>query len=256
MEQGTAGQPRVVLVTGGGRGLGAAIARAFHAAGDRVAIASRADHGLAASLGPRARFVACDVRDVSAIERAVGEAAAWGGRLDVLVNNAGFSGWRAVEAVDEAFWSGMIDTNLKSVFFAARAAARRMEAGAAIVNVSSLAGRRGSARNAVYCASKFGVNGLTQALAKELGPRGIRVNAVCPVYVETEGLHEALAGLDAPPAGRPIAEYLAEFGRTQAALGRLPRAEEVAAACVMLASPAASAVTGQCLNVDCGVLPH
>lgn len=247
---------RFVIVTGGGRGLGAAISRAFHAAGDRVVIASRADHGLAATLGARARYVACDVRDVASIDQAFASATAWGGRIDVLVNNAGYSAWRAIERVDEAFWSSMIDTNLKGVFFSVRAAARHMSAGGSIVNVSSLAGKRGSARNAVYCAAKFGVNGLTQALAKELGPKGIRVNAVCPVYIETEGLHDALSTSDAPAAGQAVHEYLADFARAQAALGRLPRADEVAAACVLLASPVASAVTGQCVNVDCGVLPQ
>ena len=247
---------RIVVVTGGGTGIGEAISRAFHAAGDRVVIASRTDRGLAATLGERARYVACDVRDVASIDRAAADAAAWGGRIDVLVNNAGQSGWRAIEQVDESFWDAMVDTNLKGAFFCARAAARHMADGSAIVNVSSLAGKRGSANNAVYCAAKFGVNGFTQALAKELGPRGIRVNAVCPVYVETEGLHDALAAPAAPAAGRAVPDYLADFARTQAALGRLPRAEEVAAACVMLASPAASAITGQCVNVDCGVLPQ
>jgi NAD(P)-dependent dehydrogenase (short-subunit alcohol dehydrogenase family) len=246
---------RVVLVTGGGRGIGAAITRAFHAAGDCVVVASRQDHGLVAALGRRARFIACDVRDTSSIAQAMA-AAASGGRIDVLVNNAGSSGWRSLAQVDEGFWADMIDTNLKGVFFTCQAAVPHMPAGAVIINVSSLAGKRGSARNAVYCAAKFGVNGLTQALAKELGPRGIRVNAVCPVYVETEGLLEALADAEAPPNGTSVAAYLADFARTQSSLGRLPTDDEVGSACVMLASPAASAITGQCLNVDCGVLPQ
>jgi NAD(P)-dependent dehydrogenase (short-subunit alcohol dehydrogenase family) len=79
---------------------------------------------------------------------------------------------------------------------------------------------------------------------------------VCPVYVQTDGLGEALADPAAPPAGAGVAAYLADFARAQTALGRLPTADEVAAACVMLASPAASAITGQCINVDCGVLPQ
>jgi NAD(P)-dependent dehydrogenase (short-subunit alcohol dehydrogenase family) len=247
---------RVVVITGGGTGIGAAISRAFHAAGDRVAIASRTDRGLAPSLGGRAMHVLCDVRDPGSIDAAVAAAVKWGGRLDVLVNNAGCSAWRALDEIDSRFWSEVIDTNLTGVLFACQSAARRMSAGASIINMSSLAGKRGSARNAAYCAAKFGVNGLTQALAKELGPRGIRVNAVCPVYVETDGLREALAGPAAPPAGSSVDAYLTDFARTQSALGRLPTAEEVAATCVMLASPAASAITGQCLNVDCGVLPQ
>ena len=131
-----------------------------------------------------------------------------------------------------------------------------MQEGASIVNISSLAGKRGSANNAVYCASKFGVNGITQALAKELGPRGIRVNAVCPVYIRTNGLLSALRESQAPPLGKDPADYLRDFASVNAALGRMPQASEVAQVCLFLSSPAASAVTGQCLNVDCGVLPQ
>jgi NAD(P)-dependent dehydrogenase (short-subunit alcohol dehydrogenase family) len=123
------------------------------------------------------------------------------------------------------------------------------------VNISSLAGKRGSANNSVYCASKFGVNGLTQALAKELGAKGIRVNAVCPVYIRTEGLEEALDAPQSPAAGRDVTAYLDEFAKSQAALQALPTERQVASACVFLASAAAGAITAQCINVDCGVLP-
>jgi NAD(P)-dependent dehydrogenase (short-subunit alcohol dehydrogenase family) len=249
-----ASESRVVLVTGGGRGIGAAITRAFHAAGDRVVIVSRTVTGLAAALGERVTHVAADLTRSSEVTRAVDAAIAWGGRLDVLVNNAGMSAWRPLEAIDDAFWSEMIALNLSSVLYACRAAAPHLPPDGAIVNVSSLAGKRGSANNTAYCAAKFGVNGLTQSLAKELGARGIRVNAVCPVYVETDGLREALVDPLAPPRGQDVDAYLAEFARTQAALGRLPRAEEIGQACVMLASP--GAITGQCINVDCGVLPQ
>jgi 3-oxoacyl-[acyl-carrier protein] reductase/meso-butanediol dehydrogenase/(S,S)-butanediol dehydrogenase/diacetyl reductase len=251
----TAGS-RVAVVTGGGRGIGAAITCAFHAAGDRVAILSRHDSGLASELGERVIHVPVDVRVSSEVERAVSHARTWGGGLDVLVNNAGASAWRPLESIDDEFWSEMIAVNLSSVLFACRAAAPHLGAGGAIVNVSSLAGKRGSANNAAYCAAKFGVNGLTQSLAKELGPRGIRVNAVCPVYVQTDGVREALADPQAPARGQDIDAYLSEFARTQAALGRLPLASEIAAACVMLASASAGAITGQCVNVDCGVLPQ
>lgn len=244
-----------VFITGGGRGLGATISRAFHAEGYRVAIGSRADSGLAGELGARARHIACDVRRPGSVDGAIAAAAHWGGALDVLVNNAGRSAWRKLDDIDEAFWDDMLATNLKSVLFASQAAARRMRAGAAIVNISSLAGKRGSANNAVYCAAKFGVDGVTQALAKELGPSGIRVNAVCPVYVETEGLLEALADPQSPAGGRDVRAYLNTFAESQSALRALPTGTQVAAACVFLASAAAAAITGQCINVDCGVLP-
>jgi NAD(P)-dependent dehydrogenase (short-subunit alcohol dehydrogenase family) len=246
---------RVAFITGGGRGLGADITRAFHAAGYRVAIASRHDDGLAAKLGGDAMFVPCDVRQRTAVADAIRITAEWCGRLDVLVNNAGKSAWRKLADIDEAFWADMIATNLTSVLFASQAALPHMRAGSSIVNISSLAGKRGSANNAAYCAAKFGVNGVTQALAKEIGPSGIRVNAVCPVYVQTAGLFEALSDRESPAGGRDADEYLREFAQTQAALRVLPRGEQVAAACVYLASDAAGAITGQCINVDCGVLP-
>lgn len=247
---------RTVLITGGSRGLGAAITRAFHDAEDRVLIASRSDSGLARELGPGARHVATDVRNPASLRAAAAEAMTWTGRIDVLVNNAGYSAWRPLAEIDEGFWGAMIDTNLKGVLFASQAAAAHMGRGAAIVNVSSLAGKRGSANNSVYCASKFGVNGITQALAKELGPRGIRVNAVCPVYVRTAGIEEALADPRSPAGGRDVSAYLSDFAESQAALKSLPADTEVAQACLFLASPAAAAITGQCINVDCGVLPQ
>ncbi|HXG54551.1 MAG TPA: SDR family oxidoreductase [Vicinamibacterales bacterium] len=246
---------RTAFITGGGRGLGADISRAFHAAGYRVAIASRTDDGLAGQLGARATFIGCDVRDAAPLGQAVQAAAAWGGGIGVLVNNAGKSAWRRLGDIDEAFWDDMLTTNLKSVLFASQAAVPHMAPGSAIVNISSLAGKRGSANNAAYCAAKFGVNGLTQALAKELGPSGIRVNAVCPVYLQTEGLLEALHDVESPAAGRDVQQYLHEFAQAQSALRVLPTGVQVAAACVFLASDAAGAITGQCVNVDCGVLP-
>ena len=150
----------------------------------------------------------------------------------------------------------MIDTNLKGVLFGCQAALPHLPNGGSIINMSSLAGKRGSANNSVYCASKFGINGVTQSLAKELGPKGIRVNAVCPVMVKTEGLVEALAEEYSPASGKGVELFLDDFLRVNAALGRLPTGEEVARFCVFLTSANASAITGQCVNVDCGVLPQ
>lgn len=247
---------RTIIITGGAKGIGAAISCTFHVNGDHVLLASRSDNGLADQLGKRARFVACDVRRPADLHATAQAALDWTGRLDVFINNAGLSKWCPVAQVDEAFWDTMIETNLKGVFFGCQAAAAHLKRGGCIVNVSSLAGKRGSANNSVYCASKFGVNGVTQALAKELGPRGIRVNAVCPVYVRTAGLLEALAEQAAPPGGQDIDVYLRDFATSSSALGTLPTGEEIAQACLFLASPAASAITGQCINVDCGVLPQ
>jgi 3-oxoacyl-[acyl-carrier protein] reductase/meso-butanediol dehydrogenase/(S,S)-butanediol dehydrogenase/diacetyl reductase len=178
------------------------------------------------------------------------------GRLDALVNCAGISRWKPVEAIDEAFAADVMETSAFGTLWGCAEAAPILRKGGSIVNVSSLAGKRGSANNSAYCAAKFAVNGLTQALAKELGPRGIRVNAVCPVYVKTRAILAALQDPHSPAQGQGVAAYLASFAKTQTALGRLPDAREVAEAVYFLASPAASAITGQCLNVDCGTLPQ
>jgi 3-oxoacyl-[acyl-carrier protein] reductase/meso-butanediol dehydrogenase/(S,S)-butanediol dehydrogenase/diacetyl reductase len=247
---------RTVIITGGSRGIGASISGAFYAQGYRVVIAGRSDNGLAQTLGGFARFVAADVRVPQALRDLVEKALDWTGRLDLLVNNAGVSAWRPLAAIDESFWQEMIETNLKGVLFASQAAAAAMKPGSSIINISSLAGKRGSANNSVYCAAKFGVNGITQALAKELGSAGIRVNAVCPVYIATPGLEAALNQPASPAAGLDIASYLSNFSATQTALGVLPTAAQIAATCVFLASPSSNAITGQCINVDCGVLPQ
>lgn len=246
-----------VVITGGNRGIGADITRGFAEAGWRVVVAARTDTGIAEELGPdRVLFATCDVRQAEDHRAVAAEALSWTGRLDAWVNCAGFSAWRPIAEIDDAFLSDILDTNLKGVFWGCKAAAAAFgDEGGAIVNISSLAGRRGSANNSAYCASKFGVTAVTQSLAKELGSREIRVNAVCPVYVRTAGLEEALEDPRSPAGGEDVTAYLARFASEQAALKRLPTGAEVAAACVFLASDAASGVTGQSLNVDCGVMP-
>ena len=247
---------KTVIITGGNRGIGEFLTRAFWEQGYYVLIGARKDNGLAGELGGRVRFQLTDVRLEKNHSALIETMVKWAGRLDVYINNAGFSEWRTVEEVDESFWSKMIDTNLKGVFWGCKAATGVLQDGGSIINMSSLAGKRGSANNSVYCASKFGVNGLTQSLAKELGSRGIRVNAVCPVYVQTEGLLEALKDDKSPTGGADVKEYFQNFARENAALSRLPLGQEIAEVCLFLASSKASAITGQCINVDCGVLPQ
>jgi len=249
-------EKRTVIITGGSRGMGASISEAFHALGDNIVIAGRTDTGLAQKLGNRALFIATDVRHPIELQNLMNKTLEWAGRLDVLVNNAGVSAWRTLSEIDENFWQDMIDTNLKSVLFSCKAALPYLHQGASIINISSLAGKRGSANNSVYCAAKFGVNGITQSLAKELGSKGIRVNAVCPVYITTDGLKDALNQSNSPTGGQDIKTYLTNFAVTQTALGVLPTATQVADTCLFLASLAAGAITGQCINVDCGVMPQ
>jgi NAD(P)-dependent dehydrogenase (short-subunit alcohol dehydrogenase family) len=153
------------------------------------------------------------------------------------------------------FLHEMFKVNLETVFkmcsFVSEFANLR-----SIVNVSSIAGRRGSANNSVYSAMKFGVIGLTQSLAKELGGKGVRVNSVSPVLVLTPGLEEALSQSESPAAEKGVESFLKDFAMSQSALKRLPTAQEVAKAIRWLLGEESSAITGQNLNVDCGVFPQ
>lgn len=246
---------RTVVITGGTRGIGLDITVAFAQAGYDVFVGARAKPE-AGALPASVTVVETDVRREADVARLVDTAVKATGRLDALVNNAGYSEWRPIEKIDEAFLSDILGTNLMGAFWGCKAAAAAMVSGASIVNVSSLAGKRGSSNNSAYVASKFAMNGLTQSLCKELGPRGIRVNGVCPVLVPTPGLLEALRHPDSPTGGQEPGEFFANFAAGNAALKRLPTGAEVAATCLFLASPAASAVTGQNLNVDCGVFPQ
>lgn len=245
---------RVVAVTGGTRGIGRAIAEAFHRQGARVAVCGRSADRVSSHRGIQCQAV--DVRDRRQVRKFLRGVKSRSGWLDVLVNCAGVSRWRAVQRIDEEFASEIIETNLLGTLWASAAAAGLMKRGGVIVNVSSLAGKRGSANNSAYCAAKFAVNGITQALARELGPRGIRVNAVCPVYVATASILASLAEPDSPVGGRRVKRYLAQFAAKETALKRLPTASEVASLVCYLASAQASAITGQCINVDCGTFPQ
>ncbi|MBI4125599.1 MAG: SDR family oxidoreductase [Deltaproteobacteria bacterium] len=243
-----------VAITGGNRGIGKGIADYFLAKGHRVAVCSRSprEKGLAKAI----LHLQIDVRKREDQKLFLAHVQESFGGLDVVVHCAGVSRWRPLEAADETFVEEVIETNLLGTLWGCQAAAQVLGPGGAIVNVSSLAGKRGSANNSVYCASKFAVNGLTQALAKELGPRGVRVNAVCPVYVETDYILQSLSEKNSPAGGGSVRSYLENFAKTQTALGRLPRVDEIAKTVYFFASDEASAVTGQCLNVDCGTFPQ
>ena len=244
-----------VVVTGGNSGIGLKITEAFINAGYFVVVGARRDLNLSEKFGDNVSFISMDVSDHDAHINLTNEAISKTGQLDVYINNAGFSEWRPIGDIDNNFLDNIISTNLKGAFWGCKAASMVMKDGSSIINISSIAGKRGSTNNSAYCATKFGMNGLTQSLAKELGPSGIRVNAVCPVIVETDGLIEALKSPSSPAYPNPK-EFILNFKKNNAALGRLPSGEEIASMCLMLASESTSAVTGQCINVDCGVFPQ
>ncbi len=240
-----------VLVTGAARGLGLAVARAFHDAGARVAINDRSAERVTvaiATLGGGSRLVAApaDLADAAGCERAVRQATDAFDRLDVLVNNAAVNIEKPIEATDDAQWDLHLAIVLKAPFFCARAAlpALRRSRGC-IVNVASELGLHAIPNNVAYVSAKHGVLAMTRAMAIELAPTGVRVNAICPGTMDTELMKECAAD-----SGDPAAYYRA-FNAYHP-VGRIAAPEEIAAFLLCLASPAASFLTGAAIPVDGG----
>lgn len=246
---------KVAIVTGGNRGIGLGITKRLVDAGYKVFVGARQNPELGEEFDNKVFFYHTDVRQEEDHNKLIEVAIKKFGTIDCYINNAGYSEWMPIDKIDDEFLSNILNTNLKGAFWGSKAAAKHLKKGGSIINISSLAGKRGSSNNSAYVASKFGMNGLTQSLAKELGPRGIRVNAVCPVLIATEGLLEALKTKHAPGNQNPE-EFISNFTTNNSALNRMPKSDEVGDLCVFLASNKASAITGQCINIDCGVLPQ
>jgi len=246
---------KTVIITGGNKGIGLDISKIFADNGYVVFVGAREDTKELQALSGNVTFVKTNVKNEVDHQNLVKVALEKTGRLDTYINNAGFSAWRSISNIDEDFLNNVLDTNLKGVFWGCKSALAVMNSGASIINISSIAGKRGSSNNSAYCASKFGVNAITQSLSKEVGKQNIRINAVCPVIIPTEGLIEALNKPESPAYGN-IDEFIENFKNTQAALPELPTGEEIGKSCLFLASENASAITGQCINIDCGVFPQ
>ncbi|MFC0284817.1 SDR family NAD(P)-dependent oxidoreductase [Camelimonas abortus] len=242
--------PRVVVITGAGSGIGAATAARFLAAGDRAALVDRDAQALArqlAALPPshaaRALALTADVASPQEVDAAVAEAAAWGGGVDVLVNNAGIGGFGHVDRLRDEKWRQVFAVNVDGVFYASRAALPHLiRRRGNIVNVASISGLGGDHGFAAYNASKAAVINLTRAMALDHGGEGVRVNAVCPGLVET-ALSAQLR--ETPEIARRYGEAIA--------LGRPAQPHEIAEVIFFLASPAASYVTGAAIVVDGGL---
>lgn len=241
---------KTALVTGAARGLGRAIALSLAEAGADVALGLRnesSDGGLAAeirAMGRRALPLAMDVTDLAQSRAAIDTAVAEFGRLDILVNNAGGGiGGAAIDVTEEDF-DAVWALNTRSTFFLSQQAARHMRAagGGAIVNIASQAGLVALPGESSYCVSKAAVIHLTRVHAVEWGEYGIRVNAVAPTFIETDGTADALSD----------PSFRADTVERIAALHRIGVPTEVSGAVVFLASPAASLVTGQTLAIDGG----
>lgn len=251
---------RVALVTGGGRGIGRAIALAFAREGAHVAVTARTGTELDAvaaevrGLGRRALAVTCDVAERAQVDDAVRQVAGALGPVEILVNNAGMALAAKLLDTDDALWERHLRVNLTGAFLMSRAVLPGMLAArwGRIVNIASIAGRQGYPYVAAYTASKHGLLGLTRALAQEVVTAGVTVNAICPGYVATE-LTWASARNIQERTGRAFDEAvqsLAAFSPQK----RLIEPEEVAALALLLASDEARGVTGQAWNVDGGAV--
>ena len=247
---------RHALITGGGTGIGAAIATALAGAGAAVSLVGRRKAPLdeVAARLPKATAIVADVTKESDTEAMVKAARAAHGPIDILIANAGAAESAPAGKIDLAHWQRMLDVNLTGAFLSARAAlpdlARPDAPSPRIVFVASTAGLKGYPYVAAYCAAKHGVVGLARALAVELAPRGITVNAVCPGFTETPMLEASLANITAK-TGRSKAEAEAELTRLNPQ-GRFIKPEEVAATVLWLCTPAAQAITGQAISVSGG----
>ncbi len=238
---------RAVFVSGGGSGIGAAFVRRFAAQDCRVAFIDIADlpsRALVAELGPAVRYRKCDVRDIAALRAAIGDAAAAFGPVRVLINNAARDDRHRMEDVTPAYWDENLAVNLRHQFFAAQAAAPQMTAagGGAIINLGSISWMRGRPAMVAYTTSKAAISGMTRVLARELGDRNIRVNAIVPGAIVT-ARQQALWNT-------PEAEQ--EFLDQQCLKFRLSE-DDVARTALFLASDEARGITGQNLIVDAGL---
>jgi NAD(P)-dependent dehydrogenase (short-subunit alcohol dehydrogenase family) len=241
---------RRVVITGGASGLGRVMAEAFVAAGDRVAVCD-ADAAAVAAVPPAIRALQADVTDPAAMDAFfAGIEADWQG-ADVVIANAGIGGPAGpIETLGFEDWQRCLSVNLDGAFLACRWAARVMRAQGAgvILLTSSVSGLFGFPWRTPYVAAKWGMVGLTKALASELGPAGVRVNAICPGAVEGPRMDRVVA-MEAQAQGRSEADVRAGF--TQGvALRRFVTADEVAAMALFLASPAAASISGQAMAVD------
>jgi len=249
---------KLTLVTGGGRGIGKAIALEFAREGAQVIVSARTTQEIkrvAEEAGRRALALECDVSKPESVQRlfsAINEK--FGRGPDILVNNAGVAESALISKTSDDFWNRHLAINLSGTFYCLRAALPSMlEHGwGRIINIASIAGKTGAPYTGAYAASKHGVLGLTRCAALEVGGKGITVNAICPGYVDTQMTTLAVENITAK-TGRSAAETL-DFIKSMSPQQRLITPEEVSAVALLLASDRGRGINGQAINVDGGAV--
>ncbi|MDE2637560.1 MAG: SDR family NAD(P)-dependent oxidoreductase [Chloroflexota bacterium] len=244
---------RVAVITGGARGIGLGCARVLGAAGAAIALWDIDEATLNSasrqlqSQGVKAKAFIADASQSPAVDATIAAIADEFGKIDILVNNAGTHDGKGIEEADEADWSRIIDTNLKSVFLVSKAALPHLkETRGVIVNMGSMVGLAGQGKSGAYSASKGGIIALTKNLALDLAPYGIRVNCICPGWVETPLVNQWFALQPDEAEARAYVDSIHP-------LGRIAAADEIGNAALFLASDLASYVTGVAIEVDGGV---
>jgi len=238
---------KTALITGASRGLGFEMAKSLGKAGATVILNARSNKTLKISceklqaLNITAIPMAFDVTDTDALEDAFTRIP----QLDILVNNVGSRDRRTINDFELEDVRNLFNSNLVAPFDLARRAAKLMDQNGRIINITSIAGDIARTGDAIYTASKAGLTGLTKALAAELGPNGITVNAIAPGFFATEANKEMIND-----------ETILSFLEKRTSIGRWGQPQEIGGACVFLASSAASYITGQIITVDGGMTSH
>ncbi len=248
---------KTALITGGGRGIGKAIALAFAREGARVTLAARTREQVeqtAGEIGANAIALVCDVSDPESVSRMFGEMRERFGDADILVNNAGIAESATLVNTTNELWDRHLAINLSGTFYCTRAALPAMlkKGWGRVINIASIAGKTGAPYVSAYTASKHGVLGLTRSVALEVATTGITVNAICPGYVETEMVTRGIETITSR-TGRTAEEALDAL-KKMSPQNRLVTPEEVAAVALLLASDEGRGITGQGINVDGGTV--
>ena len=249
---------KTALITGGGRGIGRAIALAFAREGARIAVAARTAEQVeqvAAEIGKNAIALVCDVSDSASVTRMFADVRERLGDPNILVNNAGIAESATLVNTTDEFWQRHLAINLSGTFYCTRAAMPSMlkNKWGRVINIASIAGKVGAPYIAAYTASKHGVLGLTRSIAAEVATKGITVNAIFPGYVDTEMVSRGVEKI-VTTTGRTAEQALDSLTKMNPQ-NRLITSEEVAALALLLASDEGRGINGQGINIDGGALP-